>query len=419
MRDKTNIKVTQITPSLAKGGIERVVTISSKELKRYYELSLIVMDDFRTDYLYEGKRFDLGISWENRKIIYRLYNFVLAIFRLKKLSKKEQFNVVIAHGELASFPSILAGLKNLIVVVHEDRFSAKKDLQGKLANRVLKYLFSKKDLEIVTVSKGVADSLIDNIGLDKKSISTIYNGYYIDEFINRSKEEVKDYKEIFYNNKVIIAVGRLINQKGHWYLLRIFSQLKDRKNTKLIILGEGNLQDKLITLSERLGLKTFSKFRDDNFHKDYDVYFLGFQKNPFNYISNSTIFIMPSIWEGFGNTIVEAMACGTPVITANAPSGPAEIVAPKLENSNRTKEYPYTKEYGILMPPFENRYVDEKEPISATEKIWIDTVESILNDDKKREELIIRGIKRARDFDIRNLAEEWKSLIERVGKRDG
>ncbi len=415
------IKIAQITPSLAKGGIERVVTVSSKELEEYFDVSLIVMDSFRTDYEYDGKKIDLGLSWENRKILYRLYNFISAIIRLKRLCKREKFDVVIAHGELASFPSILAGLENLIVVMHEDRLAAKKDLQGKLANRVLKYLFSKKSLKIVTVSKGIAKSITEKLGMDGRNISTIYNGYYIDEFISESKKEIDEYIEIFDGSRVITAVGRLIKPKGHWYLLRIFAQLKKRvnKNIKLLILGEGGLEKQLVSLSENLDLKTFSAFRSDKVEGSYDVYFLGFQKNPFQYLANSTLFVMPSLWEGFGNTIVEAMACGTPVVTADCPSGPAEITAPDFESGKVDVEYPYSKEYGILMPPFENRFVDEKEPIGNTEMVWIETIGSLLNDEKKMEELANRGQKRAYDFDIKYIVKEWKALIEEVVGKDG
>ena len=415
------IKIAQITPSLAKGGIERVVTVLSKELERDFDVTLIVMDSFRTDYVYDGKKRELGLDWENRKLPNRLYNFISAIIRLKRLCKKEKFDIVIAHGELASFPAIIAGIDGLIVVMHEDRLAAKKDLQGRLVNKVMKYLFSKKGLEIITVSKGIAKSMISIQGMERENIRTIYNGYYIDEFISESEKEIEEYRDVFDGSRVITAVGRLINQKGHWYLLRVFAQLKKSvdSNLKLIILGEGILHDKLVTMSKNLKLKTYSAFRKDTISNSCDVYFLGFQKNPFKYIANSKLFIMPSIWEGFGNTIVEAMACGTPVMVSDCLSGPAEIVAPDFESGKVKGDYPYSKEYGVLMPPFENRFVDENEPISNVEKIWIETIKSLLNDENKLKELSIKGKKRANDFDIKHISKEWEKLIKDMVNKNG
>ena len=405
-------KVALITPSLAKGGIEKVVTIQAKQMQEYYDVYVIVMDNFRTDYEYSGKKIELGLSWENRNIIYRLYNFILAIIRLKKLAKKEGFDTTIAHGELASFPSILGDIKNLIVVVHENRLVAKKDFQGKLVNIILKYLFSKRDLKLVTVSKGIGNYLSQKLDIDREKIKTIHNAYNIREIATLSRAKLMEYEDIF-KGETLIAVGRLIPAKGHWYLLRVFSKLKEiREGIKLVIVGEGILYERLLDLSKNLGLKTYSAFEDDKLSSSYDIYFLGFHKNPFKFIANSTLFVMPSVWEGFGNTIVEAMACEIPVLVSNCPSGPAEIVAPQFESGKVKASYPYSDEFGVLMPPFKNRFVDESEPMSHIEGLWVDTINSLLDDEKKLSLLAKRGRERANDFDIKKIIKKWREIID-------
>jgi glycosyltransferase involved in cell wall biosynthesis len=81
----------------------------------------------------------------------------------------------------------------------------------------------------------------------------------------------------------------------------------------LVLIGEGEEAESLTSLARELGVHT-------------DVEFLGFQHNPYKYMARADVFALPSLWEGFGRVLVEAMACGVPVIATRCPSGPEEIV---------------------------------------------------------------------------------------------
>jgi glycosyltransferase involved in cell wall biosynthesis len=409
-------KIALITPSLAKGGIEKVVVVSAAELEKYYDVTVIVMDTFRTDYPYEGRIIDLGLSWEDRRIIPRLMNFAKAVSRLRKIKKEEQFDLVIGHGELASFPNILSGGKRNLVVVHENRFAAKKDLQGMVVNKLLRLLFTAKNvLRIVTVSEGIRQSFLERFGIAEEKIVTIHNPYDIDTLKSLSAEHLEPRYETLFTHPVLVAAGRLIPAKGQWYLLRVFAALKQKDpHMKLVILGEAasrsDLGEKLIVLSRALGLKTYSVWEEERFDASYDVYFLGFHQNPFKYMAASRLFVMTSVWEGFGNTIVEAMACGTPVISSDCPSGPGEIIAPRLKQKGLTADNP-VEEYGILMPPFENRFVEADEPLNETEKLWVEQLYSLLHDEERLEHLSRKGLQRAEAFRTKTIMQEWQRVI--------
>jgi glycosyltransferase involved in cell wall biosynthesis len=112
---------------------------------------------------------------------------------------------------------------------------------------------------------------------------------------------------------VILAVGRLTLQKDFPTLIRAFARLRARRSARLVILGEGELRDELEALVAELGLTA-------------DVALPGFVDNPFSWMRGSALFVLSSAWEGFGNVLVEAMACGTPVVSTDCPSGPAEIL---------------------------------------------------------------------------------------------
>jgi glycosyltransferase involved in cell wall biosynthesis len=112
---------------------------------------------------------------------------------------------------------------------------------------------------------------------------------------------------------VILAVGRLVKQKDFDTLIRAFGLVRKERPARLMVLGEGREREKLLALIKNLGL-------------EQDVTLHGFVENPFKYIKHAAVFVLSSLWEGFGNVIVEAMALGTPVVATECPSGPSEIL---------------------------------------------------------------------------------------------
>lgn len=409
-------KIAVITPFLANGGAERVAITGAEWLGKYFDVTLVVMDSFHVDYPYQGKMIDMKVSLVDRNILKRLYNMGLSVARLKKLKKEHRFDLVISHGELANLPNILSGGKHTIVTVHENRFKALKDIQGKIVNRLIGYLYSFTNVsKVVTVSEGIRLSLIEVLELDRNRIQTIHNPYTIDE-IKRCSKESNIFTNAIGSHDTIITAGRLTFAKGQWFLLRIFSVLKkNNPDLKLVLLGEGEMRERLRSLSEKLGLNTYSIWSDKAFSDEYDVYFMGFQTNPYQYMKNSKLFIMTSLWEGFGGTIVEAMACGVPVVSTNCMSGPGEIIRPNIEDHCKMA-LPDFDGYGVLMPNFRHEWVDAQPPLDNAEKIWVDILDKTLKDNVQRDRLSKKGLERADQFDREIIMQEWKELIEKVLK---
>ena len=201
-----------------------------------------------------------------------------------------------------------------------------------------------------------------------------------------------------------------VKQKGQWYLLRVFKALKEKhKDLKLVILGERELKDYLVKLSQELRLKTYVWDRD-KLSESFDVYFLGFQKNPFKFIARSKLFVFPSLWEGFGNVLVEAMACGVCVVSSDCRSGPREILAPNTD-FNYQAQKPEFAEYGILMPVFEVKYKTAKEPLEEREIMWVEMIDTLLNNDSLRKHYSEKAKQRAEDFRIEKIVEEWNRCL--------
>lgn len=166
---------------------------------------------------------------------------------------------------------------------------------------------------VVTVSDGLADDLAQVAGLPRAAITTIYNPVVTPEIAERAREAapLPWFREGA--PPVIVGAGKLKPQKDFPTLVRAFARVRKERAARLIILGDGNGRAKLMSLARELGVAE-------------DLELPGFVANPYAYMARASAFVLSSAWEGFGNVLVEAMACGCPVASTDCPSGPAEIL---------------------------------------------------------------------------------------------
>src|SRR5262249_55985779 len=148
-----------------------------------------------------------------------------------------------------------------------------------------------------------------------------------------AEESISDglYEKLF-QLPILLNVGRITPAKGQWLLFEVLKRIRNQYPTwKLVIIGEsdteGNLKEHLIRLSKDLGLSVYDISQKQVLTLDYDIYLLGFQMNPFKFMRHSKLLVFPSVFEGFPNTVLEAMESGLPVIVADCQSGPREILA--------------------------------------------------------------------------------------------
>ena len=110
------------------------------------------------------------------------------------------------------------------------------------------------------------------------------------------------------------AVGRLATQKDFATLLHAFAQVRNNREARLVILGEGRLRKDLGKLAKQLGIQA-------------DVDMPGFVENPFQYMARSSVLVSSSIFEGLPGVLIQALACGCPVVSTDCPGGSAEVLA--------------------------------------------------------------------------------------------
>lgn len=178
---------------------------------------------------------------------------------------------------------------------------------------LIRSLYSLADA-VVAPSNGAADELSSAVGLQRKSIRVIYNPVVSASMLSQAGE-TPDHPWLIENRiPVILGIGRLSRQKDFITLIQAFSQVRRRFNSRLVILGEGELRPDLERVAFNEGVQE-------------DVSLPGFVLNPYPYLKNAKVFVLSSRWEGLPNALIEALACGTPVIATNCPHGPAEILS--------------------------------------------------------------------------------------------
>ena len=172
----------------------------------------------------------------------------------------------------------------------------------------------------VCVSAGVADDITRLSGIGCDRFTVIYNPISLPTDGDATGAEAAWQG---WTGPRIITVGRLKKQKNHALLIRAFKRLSATTDARLMILGTGDLEEETKGAVRAAGLAD-------------KIFMPGAVADPAPYYRSADLFVLSSDYEGFGNVIVEALACGTPVVSTDCPSGPAEI----LENGR----------YGTLVP---------------------------------------------------------------------
>jgi len=224
---------------------------------------------------------------------------------------------------------------------------------------------------VVAISEGVRRELLDIVPGVEGRTRVIYNAG-VDEEVRALGAEPFDPPPG--EGPVVVACGRLTEQKGFADLLDAFAALRRALPARLWIVGEGELRGELEARARRLGIADH-------------VWFAGFQRNPYRVMAAADVFALSSLWEGFGNVIVEAMAVGLPVVATDCPHGPAEIIR--------------DGETGVLVPP-------------ADPAAMAAALERVLRDEALRGRLRAAGGRRAADFAAGPIAAEYGRFLASV-----
>ncbi len=186
------------------------------------------------------------------------------------------------------------------------------DLRSRAQRRMMRWAYDRAD-GAIAVSEGVADDLREVFGVLDDKLWTLYNPVVSDDVQTLASHEPDHAWLAGGGPPVVVGVGRLVEQKDFGTLIDAFVRVRAGRDAHLILLGEGPERGALERRARERGVAA-------------DVALPGFVANPFAYLARAAVYVLSSRYEGLPGTLIQAMACGCPVVATDCRSGPAEVL---------------------------------------------------------------------------------------------
>lgn len=385
MNNKSKICI--FLAGLGYGGVGRVYTELAPLLGAKFDLDIILFDGSRFDY----DKFNKGI----RKIHillpkggFRFYSPVLIFKTFRNfyyIVKSEKYDLIVSSGHFENLLCmIFSGFFNYktILTHHEDlsfQLMTKWSFLTTFLRKLIYKACIKRAAANICVSEGVRWDLINSLEIMPEKCYVINNPINIIKIKESCKEQlIEDELQWFNgNNFHFISAGRFVEAKNYPLLIKAFAEaLSKEPNIRLTILGDGAARAEI-----QRHIKEFDITEQINLP--------GYKKSIYSYFYKADCFVLSSTWEGFGNVIVEAMACGKPVIAADC-SGSLDILKDNQDDL-----------YGVLIP-------------RNNVKALADAMIKMVHNREHLEKYTELSLKRCQAFEDKVISEKYIELIYKI-----
>ena len=383
MENLSRKKILLLVPTLRAGGQERVAVNTAEILESLYDVTLVVFNGRDIAYDTDCKIIDLhfpAIPGTFQKI----QNSLRRANALSRLKAECGASAVISFGRTANLVNALS-VGDAGKIIHLDSY-------GQSAPAVLNWFLCAQSDQIISCSKVTGARLANVYSRYQYKMHDIFNPINIRLLSDKGAESVDDY---IFSKRTIVSHGRLNEVKNYPRLIKAFSLVRQKiPDVQLLIIGEGPMREKLQGLIEQYGLEE-------------SVTLLGFRKNPFAYLSKSSLYVLSSYTEGFPNALVEGMAF-LPAVSVDCLSGPREILSDgPLDHICTEVE---ATDYGVLVPAAKE--TGWNPAVTDEDRLLAEGILSVLTDSEKLRRMKERAHIRAEGYSFEVYQESLVKVIE-------
>lgn len=380
-------KIAFFINSMSAGGAEKVVSLVISSLRHEFDIHLVLLHPIM-EVGFDQSAAQIKIIGGNDTSgnAMDILKMPLLALRLKRYLQKEGITHCISFLNRPNFISGIArklGWKGKIILcerVHTSSHYNKKTISGKIGQWLVRNLYNNSDL-VITNAAGIAADLQENFKV-RRPIKVIYNSIDLQATAIKAAEPVSDVK---FDGFTFILSGRFHPQKNHPLLLVAVKQIADLP-FRVLLVGKGGNEEDIRQQVAALGLQD-------------KIIFIGFKVNPLAYVAKSQCLLMTSNYEGFPNVLLEALACGTPIISTDCLTGPRELLGDIFKNQAATdiEQLPY----GMLVP------VNDENSLAKAMRMVMENPTLCSN-------YKAAGIKRAEDFGADKTVHQFADAINGV-----
>jgi len=396
-------KILLLSTDLSGGGAEYVARLMSDRI----EQSICILFENKKNsapeksllYVLPGSKIDKRLFTLSRNIVRLAYIQIIKV-RHRPL-------ITISHLEGPNIANLLSiGGGRRCIFIH-NKLSANYDGSQRFDRLKLflaRILYQKANL-VVGVSKEICREMVEDYGVNPGRVQYLPNPIDTKKIHELAQERFNDGRDCIFGARYVVNVANFIEQKNHRFLIEVYHRLvRSQKNIKLVLLGDGKKKHHIKNMCIEKNL-VINDLTESEFVLDAQVYFLGFQANPYPFVLNSQLFILTSLWEGLPIALLEAMSLGKPVVLTDCSSGIREVMLGNDEVIDWAERDGAIKtDYGyMLQNPLDTKNL--KYPL------WEQVVSTLLLDDGYRLECEKAAKEYVKSHDISILEKNWEKLF--------
>jgi N-acetylgalactosamine-N,N'-diacetylbacillosaminyl-diphospho-undecaprenol 4-alpha-N-acetylgalactosaminyltransferase len=381
-------KIAFFINSMSAGGAEKVVSLVIGSLRNEFDIHLILLNPtIEVDFDQSAVHLK---SIDTAKIgsggIMDIVKMPFLALRLKRYLRQQGIGHCISFLNRPNFITAIArllgwkGRSILCERVHTSSYYNQKSLAGRVGQWLVRNLYNHCDMLIVN-AEGMAVDLREHFGV-KRPIRVIYNSIDLATTQQKAAMPVSDQS---FDEFTFILPGRFHPQKNHGLLVAAVQQIAHLP-FKVLLVGKGETEAAVREAVSAVGLQ----------HK---IIFAGFQSNPLRYVSKSHCVLLTSDFEGFPNVLLEALACGRPIISTDCLTGPRELLSGRFQKEPATDIEQLA--YGILVP------VNDKDALARAMQLVIENPALLSH-------YAAVSQQRAADFDLAKTVTQFADAIHAV-----